>query len=138
MTMDNPPAAGQSGDEPVPTAQTGAEAPASQSPAEAWSDEAYRHFAVEQLALQLARGGKLLARCESIVEVTPDSELGPIREAAKLINANAHLAKALAQMALVERRSKTIVETIQKVDPEIADGTMHLTHKPRSMVVRHS
>ena len=116
MSMDNALAAGQGGTEVVSAPQTGDVA----SPAQARPDEAYRRFAIEELALQLARGSKLLAHCEAIAEVSPADALGPVREAARLINANAQLAKALAQMALVERRSKTIVETIQMPDPNIA------------------
>jgi hypothetical protein len=120
MSMENALAAGQGGTEIAPVPPTGEVAPTSQSPAKPRPDEAYRRFAIEELALQLARGSKLLAHCEAIAKVSPADALGPVREAARLINANAQLAKALAQMAMVERRSKTIVETIQMPDPNIA------------------
>jgi hypothetical protein len=120
MSMDNAHAAGQGGTEVVPAPKTGAVAPASQSRSRARPDEAYRRFAVEELALQLVRGGALLARCEAIAKAGPVDQLGPIYAAARLMNANAQITKALAQVALVERRSKTIVETIQKPGPENA------------------
>ena len=120
MSMDNALAAGQGGAEVVPVPQAGVAAPVSQSRARARPDEAYRLFAVEELALQLVRGGALLARCEAIANAGRADELGPIYAAARLMNANAQITKALAQVALVERRSKTIIETIQKPDPENA------------------
>ena len=120
MTKDNALAAGQGGTEVVPAPKTGAVAPASQLPAHARTDDVYRRFAVEELALQLARGSALLARCEAIAKEEPPDQLGPIYAAARLMNANAQLAKALAQVAMVERRSRTIVETIQRPDPKIA------------------
>ena len=120
MAKENALAAGQGGTEVAPAPKPGAVAPASRLPAHARPDEAYRRFAVEELALQLVRGGALLARCEAIAKAGRADELGPIYAAARLMNANAQITKALAQVALVERRSKTIIETIQKPDPENA------------------
>jgi hypothetical protein len=127
MTMDSAHAAGQGGTEPVPAPQSSTE-PALPSQAVASAprrpqprdDEAYRRLAVEELTLHLARGGALLRRCEEMAELAEVGEYGAILAAARLMNANAQLAKALAQVALVERRSRTIVETIQRPDPKIA------------------
>jgi hypothetical protein len=76
-------------------------------------DEIHRQSAVEALAQHLARGGALLARCETLAEARRGDRLGPIYAAARLLNANAQVARALAHVGLVERRSRTIVETIQ-------------------------
>ena len=116
-------AAGQSGTDITPHRATAAPAPPAKpgkpvaKPAP--PDDAYRQIAVEELAVQLSRGTALLAQCQVIAKLTPES-LGPIREAARLMNANAEIAKALARMAQVERRSRTIVEADQKPDPENA------------------
>jgi hypothetical protein len=76
-------------------------------------DEIHRQSAVEALAQHLARGGALLARCETLAEAKRGDRLGPIYAAARLLNADAQVARALAHVGLVERRSRTIVETIQ-------------------------
>jgi hypothetical protein len=76
-------------------------------------DEAHRQSAVEALAQHLARGGALLARCETLAEAKRGDRLGPIYAAARLLNADAQVARALAHVGLVERRSRTIVETLQ-------------------------
>ncbi len=55
-----------------------------------------------------------------MAEIADVDQLGPINAAARLMNAKAQVAKALAQTAQVERRSRTIVETIQRPDPENA------------------
>ena len=133
MTENHALAAGQGGTEIAPTPETSAAAAASQSPAQPWKlphpekDDVYRRFAVEELALQLHRGGALLAHCQAVAQVVPTNELGPLREAARLMNANAQIARALALVALVERRSKTIVERIQEPDPGIAGLNSILT-----------
>ncbi len=76
-------------------------------------DEIHRQSAVEALAQHLARGGALLARCETLANAVRGDRLGPIYAAARLLNADAQVARALAHVGLVERRSRTIVETVQ-------------------------
>jgi hypothetical protein len=83
-------------------------------------DDAYRQITVQDLALALSRSDALLARCQAMAEVADFGQLGPIHAAARLMNAQAQVAKALAQTAQVERRSRRIVETIQRPDPENA------------------
>jgi hypothetical protein len=83
-------------------------------------DDAYRQVTVQDLALALMRSNTLLERCEEMAEVANFDQLGPIHAAARLMNAQAQVAKALAQVAQVERRRRTIIETIQRPDPENA------------------
>jgi hypothetical protein len=126
MTMDNALAAGQGGSQIVPTNPAKQEvepAPHAETAPQSHGtrpDDAYRRFAVEELALHLARGSALLERCEQMSKEDRADQVGAVHAAARLMSANAQLAKALAQLALVERRSRTIVETIQRPDPEIA------------------
>jgi len=46
--------------------------------------------------------------------------LGPVYAAARLMNANAQVARALAHVALVESRRRMIIETIQPPAPKKA------------------
>ncbi len=71
----------------------------------------------------------MLARCEAMSNVARGDRLGPIYAAARLMNANAQVAHALAHVALVERRSRSIVETIQPPRPENAELNSRL-HTP--------
>lgn len=102
----------QSQDDPPPEA-----APSAQPP---YDDDAYRKCAVEELSVHLLRGGALLEHCETLADASYSDRVSAITAAAKLINANAQLAKALAQMVQVERRSRTIVETVQRPNPKTA------------------
>jgi hypothetical protein len=104
--MDNALAAGQGGNATTP-------APS--------QDEIHRQSAVEQLAGYLARGGVLLARCEALAKAARGDRLGPVYAAARLLNANAQVAKALAHVALVESRRRTIIETVQTPAPKNAE-----------------
>lgn len=109
MTDENAPAAGDSGAEPAPV-----------PPPSPHSSEAYRRFAVEELALHLMHGSSLLAQCKALAEASGDDPTGPILAAARLMNANAKIAKALTEAAGTERRSRMIVEVVQRPDPQIA------------------
>lgn len=95
-------------------------------------DDAYRQVTVQDLALALTRSDKLLAHCQAMAEVANFDQLGPINAAARLMNAQAQVAKALAQVAHVERRSRTIIETIQRPDPENAGLNSILTQGQNS------
>jgi hypothetical protein len=95
-------------------------APPRASVAERAQDDAYRQVTVQDLALALSRSDALLARCQAMAEVANFDQLGPINAAARLMNAQAQVAKALAQAAQVERRSRTIIETVQRPNPENA------------------
>lgn len=85
-----------------------------------YSDETYRQITVEQLALTLVRSDSLMVRCAELASIARSDEMGAINAAARVMTANAVVAKALAQLAKVERCSRTIIETIQKPDPENA------------------
>ena len=93
-------------------------------------DDVYRQIAVEDIALALTHGGELLAHCHKLADLMHSDALGTVNAAARLMNAQANLARALAQVAQVERRSRSIVETIQKPDPENA-GLNSLFSEPK-------
>lgn len=83
------------------------------------ADEGYRRFTAEQLGVALMHSEKLLERCAVMAEVASHDEFGAIHATARLMNATAQVAKALAQITQVERRSRTIIETIQAPAPEL-------------------
>jgi len=78
-------------------------------------DEAERRAAVQALAGYLARGTALLDRCEILLQAEPG--VAPILAAATVLSAGARVGKVLAQVALVESRRRTIVETVQAHKP---------------------
>ena len=78
-------------------------------------DEAERRAAVRELAGYLARGTALLDRCDILLKAEPG--VGPILAAATVLSAGARVGKVLAQVALVESRRRTIVETVQPHKP---------------------
>jgi hypothetical protein len=85
-------------------------------------DEVHRQSAAAELARFLVRGSELLARCEALAKVNRGANrLGAIAAAARLMNANAQVARALAHVALVESRRRLIVETIQPPKAENAE-----------------
>jgi hypothetical protein len=81
------------------------------------SDEELRHFAVARLAEYLDIGASLVARCEHLAELPKGDRLGPIYAAARMMRANAQVAEALARVAHVEIRRRSIVERIQPRTP---------------------
>ena len=107
MNMDNPHAAGQGGNATVLAPQS--------------QDEVHRQSAVEELAGYLAKAGVMLDRCEAMSKVARGDRLGPVYAAARLMNANAQVARALAHVALVESRRRMIIETIQPPAPKNAE-----------------
>ena len=78
-----------------------------------YSDEAMRRHAVERLADHLDIATGLMERCEHLAALPKGKRVEPIFAAARLMQADAHVAKALAQMAQVERRQRTIIERVQ-------------------------
>ncbi|HEY0299844.1 MAG TPA: hypothetical protein VGC36_00810 [Rhizomicrobium sp.] len=102
MTTLDPPAAGQT--------------PPAENP-----DEALRRLAAARLAEYLDIGVGLAARCTELASGKSRDKLGPITAAARLFNANARVAQALALVAQVERRQRTIVERIQPPDRKILE-----------------
>ena len=84
-------------------------------------DEVHRQSAASELAAYLASARTMLARCEAMSKAARGDRLGPIYAAARLMNANAQVARALAHVALVESRRRTIIETIQSPAPKKAE-----------------
>ena len=107
MNMVKPHAAGQGGNVTVLAPQS--------------QDEVHRQSAVEELAGYLARARGMLDRCEAMSKAARGDRLGPIYAAARLMNANAQDARALAHVALVESRRRMIIETIQPPTPKKAE-----------------
>ena len=90
------------------------------------SDEELRRFAVARLADHLEMGVSLVARCEHFAELPKGDRVNPLFAAARLMNANANVARAFAQVAQVERRQRTIIERIQPPAPQNADSNSTL------------
>lgn len=78
-------------------------------------DEAERRAAVRELAGYLTRGTALLDRCEILLKAEPG--VAPILAAATVLSAGARVGKVLAQVAMVESRRRTFVETVQDHKP---------------------
>jgi hypothetical protein len=77
------------------------------------SDEDLRRMAVARLAEHLDIGSSLVLRCEQLANATRGDRLGPLYAAAKLMGSNARVAQALAHVAQVETRRRSIVERIE-------------------------
>ncbi|HXC54641.1 MAG TPA: hypothetical protein VNU97_05060 [Rhizomicrobium sp.] len=118
MTTLNPPASGQMPAQP-------AENP----------DEALRRLAGKRLAEYLDIGVGLATECSRLASARKRDHLGPITAAARLFNSNARVAQALALVALVERRQRTIVERIQppKPDPAQLNSTNERKEDPEEI-----
>ena len=86
----------------------------------AMSDDELRHHAAARLAEHLDLGSDFLQRCEQLAGLNKGDRLGPIYAAARMMGANARAGLAFAQVAQVERRSRTIVERVQ---PPVANFT---------------
>lgn len=112
--MDDPQAPADAG------GQTSASALRTESALEK-SDEELRRLAVARLAEHLDIGSSLVARCEELAHASRGDRLGPLHAAARLMRANALVAQALANVAQVERRRRTIVEHIQPPGFKFAD-----------------
>ena len=135
MSMDNPQAEGQVGPEsvgasdlqprnpggPPPNTPSGNPSELRTEDALAKSDEELRRMAVARLAEHLDIGSSLITRCEELAQVHRGDRLGPLYAAARLMNANARVALALAQVGQVESRCRSIVERIQPPDPKTAE-----------------
>jgi len=77
-------------------------------------DDEIRRIATKHLAANVKIGAGLVAHCRQLAHDAGNGDhLGPLGAAARLINSNARMAHALGLIALVERRSRTIVQNIQ-------------------------
>jgi hypothetical protein len=85
------------------------------------TDEELRRFAAGRLADHLQIGVDLAQRCELLSLKAKGDKLGPLYAAARLMQANARVAEALANVAQVERRRRSIHERIQAPDPKQAE-----------------
>jgi hypothetical protein len=90
------------------------------------SDEELRHFAVARLAEYLDIGANLVQRCEHLAELPKGDRLAPLYAAARLMHANANVARSFAHVAQVERRQRTIIEHIQSPVLQMADSNSTL------------
>jgi hypothetical protein len=93
------------------------------------SDEELRHFAVARLAEFLDMGSGLVERCEHLAAVPKGDRLAPIYAAARLMHANANVARSFAYVAQVERRQRTIIEHIQPTVLKMADSNSTLENR---------
>ncbi len=85
------------------------------------TDEELRRLAVMRLSEHLEVGATLVGRCEQLAMAHRGDRLGPLYAAARLMRANALVAQALAHVAQVEYRQRSIVERIQPPDPKLAE-----------------
>lgn len=76
------------------------------------ADDLVRRTAALRLAQHLNTGVSLLKACEDDPTLPPDQRLKAVQAAARLINANAHLGRAIGYLSQVERRSRAIVQTL--------------------------
>ena len=93
------------------------------------SDEELRHFAVARLAEYLDIGAGLVERCEHLAELPAGDRLAPLFAAARLMHANANVARSFAQVAQVERRSRRIIERVQPAVPNLNDSNSTLENE---------
>ena len=93
-------------------------------------DVAIRRLATRHLAANVKIGAGLVAHCRQMVHDAGNGDhLGPLSAAARLINSNARMAHALGLIALVERRSRTIVQHIQPPKVELNSKNENLTRR---------
>jgi nucleotide-binding universal stress UspA family protein len=76
-------------------------------------DDAARREAIDHLLGQLNVSGALIERCELLAHTSKGDRTKPLFAGARLLAANAQLARALALLAQTEIRHRSIVETIQ-------------------------
>ena len=98
------------------------------------TDEELRRFAVARLADHLEMGVSLVARCEHFAELPKGDRLNPLFAAARLMNANANVAKAFAQVAQVDRRQRTIIERVQPPAAQNTDSNSTLEYDLERMI----
>lgn len=96
-------------------------------------DEVLRRMAAERLAQQLAVGLELVAQCREEAQTGGGDHIAPLSVAARLINSNARMAHALGHIALVERRSRTIVEHIQPAKPVVELNSINQQSEDRAV-----
>lgn len=89
--------------------------------APATREEELRLVLAEHLARNLGRSESLIARAEKLIARRGTDRIGALNAAARLLTADAKSAAALAQVVSVEQRRRTIVERIQRPDPQLLE-----------------
>ncbi|MDE2162799.1 MAG: hypothetical protein KGJ53_06525 [Alphaproteobacteria bacterium] len=112
-------AAGQGGTENLPV-PAGPITPG--EPDDAASDEALRRRAAACMVDQLDFSSGLIKRCEHLAALPTGNRVKAIFAAARLMQSNARVAQAFAQLARVEQRRRTIIEHIQPPAPVLKDS----------------
>jgi hypothetical protein len=121
-------------DEQPPAEQAGADnAPAEDSNAE---DETGRRSAVENLSEYLEIGTVLVNQCAHLSALPEGDRVKPLNAAARLMNAQARVAEALATVGKVERVRRTIVEHVQPPAPKTLDLNSILPESPEAALER--
>ena len=110
--------------------------PHGQTPPAENPDEVLRRHAGKRLAEYLDVGIGLATECQRLASAKSRDHLGPITAAARLFNSNARVAQALASVALVERRQRTIIERIQPPKPDKAELNSQNERKERPEEIR--
>jgi hypothetical protein len=130
MIEENPPAAGQGGQERAGASdpQSGGAGELRTEDALGKSDEELRRLVAARLAEHVDIGSSLIAHCEHLAGLAKGDRVAPVHAAARLMRADAQVAQAFAQVAQafaqvaqLERRSRRIVERVQPVVPKNAD-----------------
>jgi len=103
-----------------PAASTVAAAPQTSEP-QPMTEEDLRQFAAERLADHLQIGVDLAGRCEHLSSVAKSDRVAPLYAAARLMTANAVIAKALETYVKLEPRRRLIVERIQTPDAKMIE-----------------
>jgi len=83
--------------------------------------EDLRRFAAERLADHLQIGVELAGRCEHLSAVAKSDKVAPLYAAARLMKANATVAKVLGEYINLEPRRRLIVERIQTPDAKMIE-----------------
>lgn len=124
MTQRKPSATGENGHNvPAPLK-------AEHEPAAPRSDDELRRLAAERLTDHLDMGVSLVGRCEDLAYSSKGDKLGALYAAARLMHANAQVAQALADVAQVERRRRSIVERLEPPEPKRNDWNARSQEDP--------
>ena len=95
----------------------------------AMSDDELRHHGAARLAEHLDIATDLVERCGQLAGMREGDRVSPIYAAARLLQANAQIAKALGYVAQAEIRRRTIVEHIQLPVAKTADLNCSLENR---------
>ncbi|MDE1940338.1 MAG: hypothetical protein KGI68_15055 [Alphaproteobacteria bacterium] len=139
MSMDNALAAGQGGMEAAPQSQTLAhenqpntplarrpeDGPQQQDNDETPDRDDPRRHTVDRLSKHLDINLDLAGLCRHLAAVPKKGRSEAVFAAARLTQANAQLARAMAELLQVERRHRTIIERIQTPAPVFGHSNLN-------------